>query len=73
MLLRWIFTLILIYMVYRFVMRLLNKGRNGGSQQRRRFDPHQQQNGTGRNSRKKNLDQIEDAEFEDITEKEKKS
>lgn len=73
MLLRWIFTAILIVMIYRLVMRLLSRGRNGGSQQRRQFDPNQQQNGTGRNNRKKNLDQIEDAEFEDITEKEKKS
>lgn len=72
MLLRWIFTAILIYMIYRFVTRLLAKGRKAGdARQRPQFDPNR--NGTNNNSsRKKNLDQIEDAEYEDITEKEKK-
>jgi len=71
MLLRWIFTAILVYMIYRFVARLLAKGKNGGrSRQRHQFDPNQ--NGSNHGNRKKNLDQIEDAEYEDITEKEKK-
>lgn len=71
MFLRWIFTAILIYMIYRFVSRLLARGRNaGGAKQRQQFDPNR--NGTNQSSRKKNLDQIEDAEYEDITEKEKK-
>lgn len=71
MLLRWIFTAILVYMIYRFVTRLLGKGQNRATRQRPRFDPNRQ-NGTNRSSNKKNLDQIEDAEYEDITEKEKK-
>ena len=71
MLLRWIFTFILVYLIYRFVARLLAKGKDGGrSRQRHQFDPNQ--NGSNQGSRKKNLDQIEDAEYEDITEKEKK-
>jgi|AntRauTorckE6833_2_1112554.scaffolds.fasta_scaffold20084_2 hypothetical protein len=71
MFLRWIFTAILIYMIYRFFMRLLAKGnKSSGPRQRPQFDPNS--NGTDRGNHKKNLDQIEDAEFEDITEKEKK-
>ncbi len=71
MLLRWIFTAILIYMIYRFVTRMLAKGRSaGGARQRPQFDPNR--NGSNNSNRKKNLDQIEDAEYEDITEKEKK-
>ncbi|MFO7847902.1 MAG: hypothetical protein R6V27_15150 [Balneolaceae bacterium] len=72
MLLRWIFTVILIYMIYRFVVRLF-----GGAQRRTtgqkppRFNSGQSQNGPTRSRNNKNLDQIEDAEFEDITEKEK--
>ena len=73
MLLRWIFTAILIYMIYQFVSRLLAKGRSAnGPKQRQQFDANQNRNGTNQSSRKKNLDQIEDAEYEDITEKEKK-
>ncbi len=71
MLLRWIFTAILVYMIYRFVARLLGKGQNRATRQRPQFDRNRQ-NGTNRSSQKKNLDQIEDAEYEDITEKEKK-
>lgn len=71
MLLRWIFTAILIYMIYRFVLRLLGKGTNSsGNRQRGQFNRNG--NGTNRHSNTKNLDQIEDAEYEDITEKEKK-
>ena len=71
MFLRWIFTAILVYMTYRFFMRLMSKGKkSGGTRQRQQFDPNS--NGSNNGSRKKNLDQIEDAEFEDITEKEKK-
>ena len=71
MIFRWIFTAVIIYMIYRFVIKLLAKGRDD-NRQRPQFDSKRSQNGAGRNSRKKNLDQIEDAEFEDITEKEKK-
>jgi hypothetical protein len=71
MLLRWIFTAILVYMIYRFVARLLGGGQKKEHRQRPQFDRNQR-NGTNNSSRKKNLDQIEDAEFEDITEKEKK-
>lgn len=71
MILRWIFIAIIFYMIYRFVTRLLSRGNGGGNaKQRQQFDPHR--NGTNQSSRKKNLDQIEDAEYEDITEKEKK-
>ncbi|WP_340104071.1 hypothetical protein [Rhodohalobacter sp. 8-1] len=60
-------------MIYRFVTRLLAKGRTAGSaRQRPQFDPSSNGTETNRSSRKKNLDQIEDAEYEDITEKEKK-
>lgn len=73
MLLRWIFTAILIYMIYRFVMRVLAKGRSAGNErQRPQFDPNRNGTGPNHSNRKKNLDQIEDAEYEDITEKEKK-
>lgn len=58
-------------MVYRFFVRVLGRGNTRSSErQRQQFDPHR--NGSGTSSRKKNLDQIEDAEYEDITEKEKK-
>ena len=72
MLLRWIFTAILIYMIYRFVVRLFGGAqRQTTDQQPPRFNKGQRQNGSTRSRNKKNLDQIEDAEFEDITEKEK--
>lgn len=58
-------------MVYRFFVRIFGRGNTRSSgRQRQQFDP--QRNGSGNSSRKKNLDQIEDAEYEDITEKEKK-
>lgn len=60
-------------MIYRFFMRVLAKGRAAsGTRQRHQFDPNNNGTETNRSSRKKNLDQIEDAEYEDITEKEKK-
>lgn len=71
MLLRWIFTAILIYMIYRFVIRLFGGGQRRQPDQPPKFNPGQNRNGSSRSNRKKNLDQIEDAEFEDITEKEK--
>lgn len=68
MLLRWLFIAILFYLVFRFFSRIL-----GGNQQQKsqnnRFE--RRTNGSRHNS-KKNLDMIEDAEYEDITEKEKK-
>jgi|GEM_PF-1419660 len=65
-----LFALIFI-LLYRFLSRLLGGGNKGrGRQQHARFNPRAGDNTNGQ--RKRNLDQIEDAEFEDITEKEKK-
>jgi len=63
-----LFALIFI-LLYRFLARILGGGNSRKRQQNNRFEP------TANNTnvqRKRNLDQIEDAEFEDITEKEKK-
>lgn len=65
-----LFALIFI-LLYRFLARLLGGGNKPrGRQKNPRFDPRGGNKTNGQ--RKKNLDQIEDAEFEDITEKEKK-
>ncbi len=55
MLLRWLFIALIIYALY----RLFIKPNKSGS------------NSTSKRKRKKNLDQIEEAEYEDITDKEK--
>ncbi len=70
MLLRVLFFALLLLLLYRYLTRKLGSdstSRNG--RQNARFDPRAGNSTNGQ--RKKNLDQIEDAEFEDITEKEK--
>lgn len=55
MLLRWLFILLIIYALYRLFFKPNNTGPNSRSQRRR----------------KRNFDHIEEAEYEDITDKEK--
>ncbi|MDX1591228.1 MAG: hypothetical protein R3283_04660 [Balneolaceae bacterium] len=64
---RWLLIALFIYILYKLItgQRSGSKNRNSGS-----FFGN---NGSERNRRRKNLDHIEDAEFEDITPKEKKS
>ena len=64
---RWLLIALFIYILYKLItgQRSGNKNRNQGS-----FFGN---NGSERNRRRKNLDHIEDAEFEDITPKEKKN
>ena len=63
---RWLLIALFIYILYKLIsgQRSGNKNRNGGA-----FFGN---NGSERSRRRKNLDHIEDAEFEDITPKEKK-
>lgn len=71
MILRVLFFALLLFLLYRFLSRKLGGG--SASQNGRpnaQFDPRTGNSANGQ--RKKNLDQIEDADFEDITEKEKK-
>ncbi len=65
---RWLLIALFIYLVYRLIMGPKSK------QKRKTTSPFDQFQ-RGPSSRKKgpNLDQIEDAEFEDITDKEKKT
>lgn len=67
MFLRWLFIAILFYLVFRFFSRVLGGNQKKGPQNNR----FQRPNNGAQQGRKKNLDQIEDAEYEDITEKEK--
>ena len=64
---RWLLIALFIYILYKLIIgqRSRNSKQNGSS-----FFGN---NGSERNRRRKNLDHIEDAEFEDITPKEKKS
>ncbi|CAN5155109.1 hypothetical protein BH23BAC3_BH23BAC3_09090 [soil metagenome] len=71
MLLRVLFFALLLFLLYRYLSRKLGSGsasRRG--RENARFDRGAENTTNGQ--RKKNLDQIEDAEFEDITDKEKK-
>lgn len=71
MLLRILFFALLLFLLYRYLSRKLGSGSaSRGGRQNARFDKGAGNSKNGQ--RKKNLDQIEDAEFEDITEKEKK-
>jgi len=69
MLLRGLFFALLLYLLYRFITRKLGGG-NRAQKRNQRFE--QRSNGSQQSRKRKNLDHIEDAEFEDITEKEKK-
>lgn len=71
MFLRILFFALLLFLLYRYLSRKLgSESPTRSGQQNARFDPRSGNSTNGQ--RKKNLDQIEDAEFEDITEKEKK-
>ena len=71
MLLRGLFFALLLYLLYRFLVRKL--GGNTSNRNKREHTRFSSRNGDpGNGKRKKNLDKIEEAEFEDITEKEKK-
>lgn len=71
MFLRILFFALLLFLLYRYLSRKLGiEDATRSGQQNARFDPRAGNSTNGK--RKKNLDQIEDAEFEDITEKEKK-
>lgn len=73
MLLRGLFFAILLYLLYRFISRKLGGGQSQQrSRQTQRFDRQRQDSTANNGRRKKNLDQIEEAEFEDITEKKEK-
>lgn len=70
MFLRTLFFALLLYVLYRFLIRKL--GGNRSARSNRQKTAFNRRNGQSANQkRRKNLDQIEEAEFEDITEKEK--
>ncbi len=68
---RWLLIALFIYLIYKLI-----RGPRPGRQQKEpfRFGGFQNRNSgySGNNNRRKNLDQIEEAEFEDITNKKEK-
>lgn len=68
---RWLFILLFIYIVIRLVRGPKNKKRSTIQFKFGDFT-NQSNNQSNSNSRKRKLEDIEDAEFEDITEKSKK-
>lgn len=70
MIIRWLLIALFIYLIYKLI-----KGPK--SKQKRKapfpFDGFQQTQANRNRQNRPNLDQIEEAEFEDITEKEKKT
>jgi hypothetical protein len=65
---RWLLIALFIYLVYRLITGPKSKQNRKSSSP---FDQFRQ--GPSKRKKRPNLDQIEDAEFEDITEKEKKT
>ena len=63
---RWLLIALFIYIMYKLITGQRSRNKN---QKRGAFFGN---NGSGPNRRRKNLDNIEEAEFEDITQKEKK-
>lgn len=70
MILRWLFIALIFYFLYRFVAKRLRARIQTMFQDSNTFDPNQQSQRSNR--KEKNFDQIEEAEYEDITDKEKK-
>lgn len=70
MILRWLFIALILYFLYRFVTKRLRARVQTMFRGNNPFDPNQQSQGSNR--KEKNFDQIEEAEYEDITDKEKK-
>lgn len=66
MLIRWLLIGLFIYLVYKLISGPKSKKNKNSPFP---FGNHQQ--GTNRGNKRPNLDQIEEAEFEDITDKEK--
>jgi hypothetical protein len=70
---RWLFILLFIYIVFRLIQGPKNRKKKRSNIRFRFGDfTNQSNNQSNSNSRKRRLDDIEDAEFEDITEKTKK-
>lgn len=69
--LRWLLIALAIYMLYRLIRGPKERKQNGFTFHFGRFNTGG--NSNNNRARKKNLDQIEEAEFEDITEKEIKT
>ncbi len=70
MILRWLFIALILYFLYRFVTKRLRARVQTMFRGNDPFDSNQQSQRSNR--KEKNFDQIEEAEYEDITDKEKK-
>jgi len=70
---RWLLIALFIYLVYRLIMGPKKKNRRSGIRFQFRNSQNQGNSSDQKRSKKPRFDEIEEAEFEDITEKEKKN
>lgn len=70
---RWLLFGAVIYIIYKLIQGPKRRKRPGIRFEFRNFKNRNGDDGGKKRSRKMDFDQIEDAEFEDITEKEKKA